>query len=81
MSQDMKEPKKKLVEQVKASLRVLTLQDSAFWRNFSFLAALSLLFGWAGFPILSFYAVEVFRLAGSPLSASHTACVTRYINI
>ena len=80
-SQDIEEPKKLLVEQLKARLRVLTLrvqQDSTFWRNFAFLAALNLLLGWSGFPILSFYAVEIFQLSGSPISASHTAFITRY---
>jgi len=82
LSHEMKEPKKNLVEQLKASLRNLTLQqDSAFWLNFSFLAALNLLFGLSGFPILSFYAVEIFQLSGSPISASYTACITSVTRI
>ena len=80
LSQDIEEPKKRLVEHLNARLHALILQvqqDSAFWRNFAFLAALNLLLGWSGFPILSFYAVEIFQLSGSPISASHTAFITR----
>ena len=76
LSQDIEEPKKQMVEQLKARLQ----QDSAFWPNLAFLAALNLLLGWSGFPILSFYAVEIFQLSGSPISASNTAFITRYIN-
>ena len=62
-----------------SSFRDLAQQGSDFWLNFAFLAFLSFLFGWCGFPILSFYAVEIFHLSGSPISASNTACITRYI--
>merc|ERR1711915_1065583 len=31
--------------------------------------------GWNGFSILSFYAVEIFQLSGSPLSAVHTSWI------
>jgi len=78
---DIKEPKKNLMEQLKAGLRILTLQGSAFWRNFAFLATLNLLFGWSGFAILASYAVEIFTLSGSPLSAAHTASITSLTRI
>ena len=75
--QEAKETKKGLLERVKAILHTLTLQGSAFWCNFAFLATLFLLLGWCGFSILSFYAVEVFQLSGSPISAAHTSWITR----
>ena len=78
-SQGVKEAKKSLLERLKGSLHNLTLQDSAFWRKFAFLASLFLLLGWCGFSILSFYAVEVFQLSGSPISAVHTSWITRCI--
>ena len=78
-SQDVKEAKKSLLERLKGILRTLTLQGSAFWCNFAFLAALFLLLGWCGFSILSFYAVEVFQLSGSPISAAHTSWITRWV--
>ena len=74
--QDAKE--KSLLERLKGILHTLTLQGSAFWCNFAFLASLFLLLGWCGFSILSFYAVEVFQLSGSPISAAHTSWITRY---
>ena len=78
-SQGVEEAKKGLLERLKGNLHALTLQDSAFWRNFAFLASLFLLLGWCGFSILSFYAVEVFQLSGSPISAVHTSWITRCI--
>ena len=78
-SQDVKEAKKSLLERLKGILRTLTLQGSAFWCNFAFLATLFLLLGWCGFSILSFYAVEVFQLSGSPISAAHTSWITRWV--
>ena len=75
--QDVEETKKGLLERLNAILHALTLQGSAFWCNFAFLATLFLLLGWCGFSILSFYAVEVFQLSGSPISAAHTSWVTR----
>ena len=75
--EDVKETKKGLLERLKAILHTLTLQGSAFWCNFAFLATLFLLLGWCGFSILSFYAVEVFQLSGSPISAAHTSWITR----
>jgi hypothetical protein len=64
-------------ERVKALLYTFAQQGSNFWHNFAFLAALFCLLGWCGFSILSFYAVEVFQLFGSPISAAHTSWVTR----
>ena len=78
-SQDVKEANKSLLERLKGILRTLTLQGSAFWCNFAFLATLFLLLGWCGFSILSFYAVEVFQLSGSPISAAHTSWITRWV--
>ena len=78
-SQGVREAKKSLLERLKGNLHTLTLQDSAFWRNFAVLASLFLLLGWCGFSILSFYAVEVFQLSGSPISAAHTSWITRCI--
>ena len=78
-SQDVEETKKSLLERLKGNLHALTTQDSAFWRNFAFLSCLFLLLGWCGFSILSFYAVEVFQLSGSPISAAHTSWITRCI--
>ena len=78
-SQGVREAKKSLLERLKGNLHTLTLQDSAFWSNFAFLASLFLLLGWCGFSILSFYAVEVFQLSGSPISAAHTSWITRWV--
>ena len=75
--QDGKESKKGLLDRLKAILHILTLLGSAFWCNFAFLATLFLLVGWSGFSILSFYAVEVFQLSGSPISSAHTSWITR----
>ena len=77
LCQDVKETKKGLLERLKGILHTLTLQGSSFWCNFAFLATLFLLLGWCGFSILSFYAVEVFQLSGSPISAAHTSWITR----
>jgi len=77
--QDAKE--KSLLERLKGILHTLTLQGSAFWCNFAFLASLFLLLGWCGFSILSFYAVEVFQLSGSPISAAHTSWITSLTKI
>jgi MFS family permease len=64
-------------ERVKALLYTLVQPGSHFGHNFAFLAALFCLLGWCGFSILSFYAVEVFQLSGSPLSPAHTSWITR----
>ena len=69
-----------LVGKLKTVLRTLSLQGSSFWQNFAFLSLLFLLLGWCGFSILSFYAVEVFQLSGSPISAAHTSWVTRSVH-
>ena len=74
---DVKETKKGLLERLKGIQHTLSLQGSSFWCNFAFLATLFLLLGWCGFSILSFYAVEVFQLSGSPISAAHTSWITR----
>ena len=58
--------------------RALVEQDKAFWRRVLFLSTLFSLIGWCGFSILSFYAVEVFQLSGSPISAAHTSWITRW---
>ena len=79
LSHNTKKPKKALKEQLMAGIRDLTQQGCEFWIDFASLAILSSLFGWCGFPILSFYAVEVFNISGSPMSASYSACITRYI--
>ena len=70
-----------LIEKIKSELQQLSKQDSSFWQNFYFLVVLFLLLGWCGFSILSFYAVEVFQLSGSLLSASHTSWVTSLTKI
>ena len=64
------------LERFKAVLSKFSKQDSDLWQNFAFLVVLFLLLGWCGFSILSFYAVEVFEVLGSPLPASHTSWVT-----
>ena len=79
LSRNSKESKKTLQERLMAGIHHLTQEGSDFWLNLACLATLSFLFGWCGFPLLSFYAVEIFHLSGSPLSASNTACITRYI--
>ena len=79
LSCNRKESEATSEENFMSSFRDLAQQGSDFWLNFAFLALLSFLFGWCGFPLLSFYAVEIFHLSGSPLSASNTACITRYI--
>ena len=75
--QDRKETTRNLKDQLKAVLDDPVLQDSVFRQTFGFLAILFLLFGWCGFPILSFYATEIFQMSGSPISAAHTAWLTR----
>merc|ERR1719483_1048176 len=52
------------------------LQDPSIISNMLFLAGLFLSIGWCGFSILSFYAVEIFQLSGSPFSASNTSWIT-----
>ena len=76
---NVKKSKKTLEEQLMAGIRDFTQQGSDFWIDFAFLAILSFLFSWCGFPILTSYAVEIFQLSGSPISASNTAFITRYI--
>merc|ERR1719266_3112422 len=51
------------------------------WSRFIFLSTLFALIGWCGFPILSFYAVEIFSKSGSPFSASHTSWITSITKI
>ena len=40
--------------------RAFLSKSEQFWARFIFLTALFALLGWCGFPILSFYAVEIF---------------------
>ena len=40
--------------------RALLSKSEQFWARFIYLSALFALIGWCGFPILSFYAVEIF---------------------
>merc|ERR1719433_2124404 len=61
--------------------RALLSKSEQFWARFIFLSALFALIGWCGFPILSFYAVEIFSKSGSPFSASHTSWITSITKI
>jgi len=61
--------------------RALQSKSEQFWSRFIFLAVLFALLGWCGFPILSFYAVEIFSKSGSPFSASHTSWITSITKI
>ena len=65
------------VERLRKTSRTLAMQGGHFWPDFAFLSLLFLLLGWSGFSILSFYTTEIFQRSGSPLSASHTAWITR----
>jgi len=65
-----------LVEKCKTFLHLLMLQDPSFVTHLLYLSALFVCIGWCGFSILSFYAVEIFQLSGSPLSASNTSWIT-----
>ena len=69
-------PKFIIVVKLKTFLRLIMFQYPDFLRNMLFLSALFLCIGWCGFSILSFYAVEIFQLSGSPLSASNTSWIT-----
>merc|ERR1711953_890008 len=61
--------------------RALLSKSEQFWSRFIFLSALFALIGWCGFPILSFYAVEIFSKSGYPFSASHTSWLTSITKI
>ena len=50
-------------------------QDPSFLRNLIFLSTLFICIGFGGFSVLSFYAVEIFQLSGSPLPASDTSWI------
>merc|ERR1711892_1371153 len=69
-------PKFIIVVKLKTFLRLIMFQYPDFLRNMLFLSTLFLCIGWCGFSILSFYAVEIFQLSGSPLSASNTSWIT-----
>jgi len=63
---------KRLIE----NLKIVLKQYPSFPGHLAFLITLFLCIGWCGFSILSFYAVEIFQLSGSPLSASNTSWIT-----
>lgn len=65
-----------LIEKMKTFLSLLMFQYPSFLRNMLYLSTLFLCIGWCGFSILSFYAVEIFQLSGSPLSAANTSWIT-----
>jgi hypothetical protein len=65
-----------LIEKIKTFLSILMFQHPSFLRNMLYLSTLFLCIGWCGFSILSFYAVEIFQLSGSPLSAANTSWIT-----
>ena len=65
-----------LMEKIKTFLSLLMFQYPSFLRNMLYLSTLFLCIGWCGFSILSFYAVEIFQLSGSPLSAANTSWIT-----
>jgi len=73
---ESKQPIVILVEKLKTFLSLLMLQDPSIISNMLYLAGLFLSIGWCGFSILSFYAVEIFQLSGSPFSASNTSWIT-----
>ena len=41
--------------------RAIMSKRREFWKSFFFFSTLFAFFGWSGFPILSFHAVEVFE--------------------
>ena len=49
--------RKKILESSKA----IVSKRGEFWKSFFFFSTLFAFFGWSGFPILSFHAVEVFE--------------------
>ena len=61
-----------LIKRFKTFMHLVILQDPYFLRNLLYLSTLFVCIGWCGFSILSFYAVEIFKLSGSPLPALDT---------
>ena len=62
-----------LTARVKTFMHSIIIQDPSFLLNVLYLSILFLCIGWGGFSILSFYAVEIFQLSGSPLPALNTS--------
>jgi len=55
--------------------------DPKFIQNVLYLCFLFVCIGWCGFSIMSFYAVEIFKLSGSPLSAVNTSWIVSITKI
>ena len=56
----LEKEKSSFAENILEVSRALLSKPEQFWARFVFLSALFALIGWCGFPILSFYAVEIF---------------------
>ena len=79
-----KDSVKSIIDQknkLKSLIACIIKNDPRFIQNVIYLSLLFICIGWCGFSIMSFYAVEIFKLSGSPLSAVNTSWIVSITKI